>query len=349
MYDAILLVSFGGPEKREDVMPFLENVTRGRNIPHERLLEVAEHYYRFGGKSPINEQCRDLISALRSELDRHGINLPIYWGNRNWHPYLVDAIRQMRADGIKHALGLVTTAYSSYSGCRQYRENIETARAEIGEGAPVVDKLRVFYNHPGFVEASVARVHEALAHWPETERASVHLVATAHSIPISAAETSDYEKQLRETTRLVADALSFPHWDLVYQSRSGPPTQPWLEPDILQHMKNLNRQGVKNIIVAPLGFVSDHLEVLYDLDTEAQDLAARLGMKMVRAGTVGTHPVFIGMLRQLIAERLFPNEPKLAIGQFPANHDVCPLNCCPAPQRAGRPPVSAAPGVSRPS
>jgi ferrochelatase len=349
MYDAILLISFGGPERREDVMPFLENVTRGRNIPHERLLEVAEHYYHFGGKSPINDQCRELMVALRSELDEHEIRLPIYWGNRNWDPFLADAMRQMRNDGVKHALGLVTSAYSSYSGCRQYRENVAAAQAEVGEGAPAVDKLRVFYNHPGFVEASVLRVREALAQWPESERAAVRFVATAHSIPCSMAQTSDYEKQLRETARLVAEAVGFAQWDLVYQSRSGPATQPWLEPDILDHLKNLHAAGVRNVIVAPLGFISDHLEVLYDLDTEAQALAGELGLRMVRAATVGTHPTFVGMLRQLIAERLSPREARLAVGQFCANHDVCPLDCCPAPQRAGRPPASEALSVLRPS
>jgi protoporphyrin/coproporphyrin ferrochelatase len=348
-YDAILLVSFGGPEKHADVIPFLENVTRGRNIPPERLLEVAEHYYHFGGKSPINDQCRELIAALRKELDAYDIRLPIYWGNRNWDPFLVDALRQMRDDGVKHALGLVTSAYSSYSGCRQYRENIAAAQAEVGPGAPAVDKLRVFYNHPGFIEASVLRVREALAQWPERERGAVRFVATAHSIPSSMAQTSDYEKQLRETSRLVAESAGLANWDLVYQSRSGPPNQPWLEPDILEHLRNLHGAGVRDVIVAPLGFISDHLEVLYDLDTEAQELAAELGMRMVRAATVGTHPIFVGMLRQLIAERLLRNEPKLAIGQFGPNHDVCPLDCCPAPQRAGRPPVSEAQAVSRQS
>jgi ferrochelatase len=330
MYDAILLVSFGGPERREDVLPFLENVTRGRNIPPERLLEVAEHYYHFGGKSPINDQCRELIAALRNELD-----LPIYWGNRNWDPYLADVLRQMRSDGIKRALGLVTSAYSSYSGCRQYRENIAAAQAEVGEGAPTVDKVRVFYNHPGFIEASAIRVRDALAQWPVSERAAVHFVATAHSIPSSMAQTSDYERQLKETTRLVADAAGSAQWDLVYQSRSGPATQPWLEPDILNHLKNLHASGVRNVVVAPLGFLSDHLEVLYDLDAEAQALAGELGIRMVRAATVGTHPAFVGMLRQLIEERLSPDSNKLAIGQYGPNHDVCPTNCCPAPQRGG--------------
>jgi protoporphyrin/coproporphyrin ferrochelatase len=290
-----------------------------------------------------------LIAALRSELDEHDIRLPIYWGNRNWDPFLADALRHMRNDGVKRALGLVTSAYSSYSGCRQYRENVAAAQAEVGEGAPAVDKLRVFYNHPGFVEASVLRAREALAQWPEGERATVRFIATAHSIPCSMAQTSDYEKQLRETTRLVAEAVGFAEWDLVYQSRSGPATQPWLEPDILDHLKNLHAAGVRNVIVAPLGFISDHLEVLYDLDTEAQALAGELGMRMVRAATVGTHPIFVGMLRQLIAERLSRSQARLAIGQFGPNHDVCPLDCCPAPQRAGRPPASEAPGVSRPS
>jgi ferrochelatase len=346
MYDSILLISFGGPERTEDVMPFLENVTRGRNIPPERLLEVAEHYYHFGGVSPINDQCRDLISALKPELDKHEIRLPIYWGNRNWHPFLADTLRQMKNDGMKHALGLVTSAYSSYSGCRQYRENVAEAQKLIGDGAPQVDKIRVFYNHPGFIEAMGDRVREALQQFPPGAQ-DIRFVATAHSIPCSMAETSDYEKQLREAARLVAEKTNLTQWDLVYQSRSGPPTQPWLEPDILDHLRNLNAQGVKNVLVAPVGFISDHLEVMFDLDTEAKELAAELGITMVRAGTAGTHPAFVSMLRQIIAERLSPNEPKLSIGLFGPNHDVCPLNCCPAPQRAGRPPVSANPSASQ--
>ncbi len=337
MYDAILLVSFGGPEKREDVIPFLERVTHGRGIPRERLLAVSEHYYHFGGKSPINDQNRGLIEVLRAELTRLGIKLPIYWGNRNWDPLLPDTLRQMRDDGVKRALGLFTSAYSSYSSCRQYRENIAAAQAEIGEGAPSVDKLRVYYNHPGFIEASTGRVLDALAKFDDPS--TVRFVVTAHSIPCSMAQTSAYEKQLRETARLVAEAAGLSNWELVYQSRSGTPTQPWLEPDILDHLRHLHDAGVKNILVAPLGFVSDHLEVVYDLDTEAQALARELGMKMVRAATVGTHPAFIATLRKLIEERLDPAEPKLAIGLFPPNHDVCPADCCPAPPRGGRPPA----------
>jgi protoporphyrin/coproporphyrin ferrochelatase len=336
MYDAILIVSFGGPEKPEDVLPFLENVTRGRNIPRERLLEVAGHYHHFGGKSPINDQCRALIAAVRAELDAHGISLPIYWGNRNWHPFLADTLKQMRDDGKANALAFMTSAYSSYSGCRQYRENVATAQAELGTGAPKIDKLRAFYNHPGFIEASADRVRDALANFSKAPR----LVVTAHSIPSSLAETSDYEKQLRETARLVAEAVGLNHWDLVYQSRSGPPSQAWLGPDILDHLKDLQARGIHDVIVAPLGFLSDHVEVLYDLDTEAREIATELGLNMVRAATVGTHPAFVGMIRQLICERMNPAEPKLSLGLFGPNHDVCRQDCCPAPQRAGKPPAS---------
>ncbi len=345
------MVSFGGPERREDVVPFLENVTRGRNIPSERLLEVAEHYYHFGGKSPINDQNRELIAALRAELDAHGISLPIYWGNRNWTPYLADALEQMRKDGVKNALAFMTSAYSSYSGCRQYRENVAAAQAQVGEGAPKVDKLRVFYNHPGFVEACVDRVRAAVdAVRKHDASGPIRLAVTAHSIPCSMAETSNYELQLRETARLVAEAAGLPDWELVYQSRSGPPTQPWLEPDILDHLRQLHSEGVHNVIVAPLGFISDHLEVLYDLDDEAQMLAGELGMNMVRAGTAGTHPAFVRAIRELIEERLNPETPRLAMGQYGPNHDVCPQGCCPAPPpRAGRPPVLADLAVSRSS
>jgi ferrochelatase len=340
MYDAVLIVSFGGPEKPEDVLPFLENVTRGRNVPRDRLLTVAEHYYHFGGKSPINDQCRHLIAALRVELAEHSIQMPIYWGNRNWHPLLSDTLRTMRADGIRHALAFVTSAYSSYSGCRQYLENIASAQAEVGPEAPKVDKLRVFYNHPGFIEAGADRVRQALTRFPKDGTETVRFVISAHSIPCSMAETSDYEKQLRETSRLVAKCAGFSQWDLVFQSRSGPPTQPWLGPDILDHLKSLHAQGIQNVLVAPLGFLSDHVEILYDLDFEAMNLAKELGMTMVRASTVGTHPAFVRMIRQLIAERL---------GSAVSTHDVCSADCCPAPKQAGRPLVSAIPSVSRQS
>lgn len=336
MYDALLIVSFGGPEGPPDVMPFLENVTRGRGVPQERLLQVAEHYHRFGGKSPINHQCRELVDALQKE-----ISLPVYWGNRNWSPFLADALRDMCRDGVKRALAFVTSGYSSYSGCRQYRENIAAAQAEVGDGAPEIHKLRVFYNHPLFIEACANRVRAA-------RQGDPRLIVTAHSIPCSMAESSDYQKQLCETARLVAQAADLPEWDLVYQSRSGSPHIPWLEPDILDHLRDLHARAVNNVLLAPLGFLSDHLEVLYDLDTEARDLAAELGMQFARAATVGTHPAFVQMIAELVGERT-ANAPPRAIGHYGPNHDVCPANCCPAPQRAGRPPVSAVPTALQPS
>jgi protoporphyrin/coproporphyrin ferrochelatase len=348
MYQALLIVSFGGPEKPEDVLPFLENVTRGRNIPRGRLAEVSEHYLHFGGRSPINDQNRALIAALGLELAAHGIELPIYWGNRNWHPFLVDTLRQMRDDGIERALAFMTSAHSSYSGCRQYREDVAKAQSELGPGAPQIEKLRVFYNHPGFIEACTDRVRQALEQLCKNEpNLRVRLVISAHSIPCSMAETSAYQMQLEETARLVAEAIGMQKWDLVFQSRSGPPSQPWLGPDILDHLRDLHRRGIDNVVVAPLGFISDHMEVLYDLDTEARQVAEELGMRMVRAGTVGTHPAFVRAIRQLVAERLDPAEPKLAIGRFGPNHDVCPADCCPAPLRAHRAPVSEAPAASR--
>jgi ferrochelatase len=335
-YDSILLVSFGGPERREDVIPFLENVLRGKPVPRERLLEVAAHYEHFDGVSPINAQCRDLIAALRPELDRHGIKLPIYWGNRNWTPLLPDTLRQMTADGKRRAIAFFTSAYSSYSGCRQYRENILSAQTEVGPNAPVVDKLRVFYNHPEFIAANVDRLRDALAKLPGQ---TPLIVYTAHSIPSPMAQSSDYVKQLNETARLIGAALDWPadRQRLVYQSRSGRPQDPWLEPDILDTLRQLAAAGEKSLVVAPIGFLSDHMEVLYDLDYEAKHLADELGLTMIRAGTVGCHPRFVGMIVELIAERLGQMTPR-AIGQYGPNHDVCPIDCCPAPVgRTARP------------
>ena len=290
-YDAILVTSFGGPECPEDVMPFLENVLRGKNVPRERMLEVAEHYYHFGGKSPINEQNRQLIAALNAELAQHGPRLPIYWGNRNWHPMLTDTLCQMKADGVHRALAFVTSAYSSYSSCRQYRENIAHAQDAAGGGAPVVDKIRAFHNHPGFIEAVVDRVQHALAKIPQSRREAAHLIYTAHSIPLAMAQGCDYKKQLKETGRLVAGELGRKQWRLVYQSRSGPASQPWLEPDILDCLREIKAQGGSaDVVIAPIGFVSDHMEILFDLDTQARELCAELGLQMVRAETVGTHP-----------------------------------------------------------
>ena len=323
-FDAIVVVSFGGPEGPDEVMPFLQNVTRGRGIPPERLAEVAHHYDLFGGVSPINAQNRALIAALGTELREHGIDLPIYFGNRNWQPTIPDALREMRAAGVRRALAIFTSAYSSYSGCRQYRENLVLAREEVGEGAPEVTKVRAFYNHPGFVEANAERVREALASLPSGE--PVQIAFTAHSIPLSMARCCAYEKQLLETARLVAEAVGIEDWALVYQSRSGSPQTPWLEPDICDHLEALT--GARNVVVSPIGFVSDHLEVKYDLDVEAAELAAGLGLTMVRAGTAGTHPAFVAALGELVRERLAPGVPKRAAGRLGPYPDTCPPDCC---------------------
>jgi len=323
-YDALLLVSFGGPEGPDEVIPFLENVLRGKNVPRERLLQVAEHYKLFGGVSPINQQNRNLIQALQKELDTHGPRLPIYWGNRNWHPLLPDTLSEMARDGVRKALAFATSAYSSYSSCRQYLENIADARNVVGPGAPQIDKVRAFYNHPLFIEANVEQSRAALSTLPQGE---VTIVFTAHSIPSAMATNCDYEKQLRETGRLVADALNISNWDLAFQSRSGPPTQPWLEPDISSHLRTLKTKGVENVVIAPIGFVSDHMEVIYDLDIEAKRTAAEIGLSIARAATAGTHPLFVKMVRELLLEKT-ENAPRRFLGDFGPNHDVCAVDCC---------------------
>jgi ferrochelatase len=326
-YDAFLLVSFGGPEGMADVQPFLDHVLRGRNIPPERRREVAHHYERFGGVSPINGQNRALLDALRAELRASGLRLPLYWGNRNWHPFLAETLRMMSGDGVKRALAFVTSAYSSYSGCRQYLEDIARARAEVGPAAPAVDKLRGFHDHPGFVEANADRVREALDTLPPARRATARVVFTAHSIPAAMAAGCDYVAQLRETCALVAAAVSLPRWALAYQSRSGPPQQPWLEPDIVDQLKALRAEGAADVVVAPVGFVSDHMEVVYDLDTEARERAAALGLGFVRAGTAGTHPSFVRMIRELVGERLAGGE-RRALGARGPRADACASDCC---------------------
>jgi ferrochelatase len=337
-YDAILVVSFGGPESREDVIPFLENVLRGKNVPRERLLTVAEHYYHFAGKSPINQQTRELIAALEQELERSRLKLPIYWGNRNWHPMLADTLRQMKQDGIRRSLGFVTSAYSSYSGCRQYREDIARAQTEVGTGAPEVDKLRAFFNHPGFIEATVERVKDALLAMPQDARQNVQIIYTAHSVPLFMASTSDYMNQLHEVQKLVSAAIGPVNDVLVYQSRSGAPGQPWLEPDILDHLRRVKSENLASgVVLAPIGFLSDHMEVLYDLDVEARELCDSLGLPMTRARTVGVHPKFIGMIRELIIERMKPELERRALGLLGPRPDSCAEDCCPAPQRPGLP------------
>jgi ferrochelatase len=331
-YDALLLLSFGGPEGPDDVLPFLENVVRGRGVPRERLIEVAEHYRHFGGVSPINEQNRALLAAVREVVD-----LPVYWGNRNWHPMVTDTVATMRDDGVRRALVFVTSAYTSYSGCRQYQDDLAGARAAAGPGAPELEKLRHYFNHPGFVEPAADGVRAALATLPAPDDA--RLVFTAHSIPISMEVSSGpgghlYSAQLREASRLVAAAVrgEGADFDLVWQSRSGPPSVPWLEPDVNDHLASLADRGVPAVVVSPIGFVSDHVEVLWDLDGEAAQTAAKLGLGYARAATVGTDPRFVTMVRQLVDERV-SGAPKLALGPLGPSHDTCPPDCCPAPRR----------------
>jgi ferrochelatase len=327
-YDALLIVSFGGPEGMSEVMPFLENVLRGRNVPLERMRAVAHHYELFGGVSPINSQNRTLIAALEKELEANGPRLPIYFGNRNWHPMLADTLRRMKDDRIKNALAFFTSAYSSYSGCRQYREDISRAQAEVGAGAPQVWKLRAFYNHPGFIEPNVENLRAALDKIPVERRERAQVAFTAHSIPLSMAANCDYQAQLLETCRLVSEGLSHERWRLVFQSRSGPPPQPWIEPDIRDYLSELKEARTEDVVVAPVGFISDHMEVIYDLDTEARAFSEKIGLNMIRASTVGTHPTFVRMIRELILERTVPDYPKRFAGTRGASHDVCPLACC---------------------
>jgi ferrochelatase len=309
-------------------MPFLENVLRGRNVPRERMLGVVKHYELFGGVSPINGQNRKLIAALESELEAKGPHLPVYFGNRNWHPMLADTLGKMRDDGVKSALAFVTSAYSSYSSCRQYLEDIERARASVSPDAPRVAKLRAFYNHPRFIAANAANVQVALKEIPDERRAEAQLVFTAHSVPQLMAENCDYETQLQETSQLVARAVACEKWKLVFQSRSGSPAQPWLGPDVCDYLRELHGAGIKDVVVAPIGFVSDHMEIIYDLDTEAANLCRELGLNMVRAATAGTHPAFIEMIRELIMERLDTETPRRSLGRFGAREDTCAPGCC---------------------
>jgi len=329
--DALLVVSFGGPEKPADVVPFLENVLRGKHVPRERMLEVARHYDLFGGRSPINDQNRALIASLRALLEEKGPRLAVYWGNRNWHPLLADSLREMARDGITRAFAFVTSAFSSYSGCRQYREDIERARSEVGATAPRVEKLRGLFNHPGFVEACADRLRAARRGAPDAP-----VVFTAHSIPLSMAAGCAYEGQLREAARLVSEAAEVSSWTLAYQSRSGPPSQAWLEPDVNDELRRLAAAGARAAVIAPIGFLSDHMEVVYDLDTEARATAEAAGLHLVRAETAGNHPALVGAIRELLLERL-ENAPRRVVGKISPLPDVCPAECCPAPTAPGRP------------
>jgi ferrochelatase len=327
-YDALLVLSFGGPEGEADVIPFLENVTRGRNVPRERLLEVAKHYLHFGGVRPINAQNLALIAALETELKAHGPDLPIYFGNRNWHPFVTDTIAQMRMDGVRRALVFVTSAFSTWSGCRQYREDVIRALETLGPVGPDFDKIRVFYNHPGFIEPMIEMTRQALDQVSPERRAGAEVIFTAHSVPTEMARHSAYVLQLNEAARLIAEGVGTARFRLAYQSRSGSPRIPWLEPDILDELSALHQQGVTDVVVVPLGFISDHMEVLFDLDQEAVEHAGKLGMTMIRSATVGTHPTFVRMIRELIVERMSEHPDRRALGRRGPNHDICPVSCC---------------------
>jgi len=361
-YDAFLLLSFGGPEGPDDVLPFLENVTRGRGVPAERLAQVAEHYYAVGGASPINAQCRELLANIRAA----GLDLPMYWGNRNWKPFLTDTVREMADAGVERAIAFVTSAYSSYSACRQYYDDLDQAIAAVGPRAPRIDKIRPYFNHPGFIEPFAAGVADALATLPDGAQGATRLICTAHSVPAAMAAASGsqtagtaapgaaggrYAAELGEASRLISEravAGSLP-FDLVYQSRSGPPGVPWLAPDVNDHLRLLAAGGGADaVVLAPVGFVSDHMEVVHDLDVEAAQTAASLGLSFARAKAPGSTPRFAQMVCELVAERT-AGAPALALGAFglgafAGGADACPADCCRySPQRPGG---AAPPGQS---
>ncbi|PSL03716.1 ferrochelatase [Haloactinopolyspora alba] len=342
-YDALLVVSFGGPESDDDVMPFLENVTRGRGVPRERLEEVAEHYYEFGGRSPINAQNRALVANIEHLLAEIGISMPVYWGNRNWDPYLADELTRMRDNGIGRAAVFITSAYDSYSGCRQYREDLADAVAAVGPGAPRLDRLRHSFDHPGFITANADGVVGALGDLPAQLTGRARIVFVTHSIPVAMAETSgpsggayvaQHEAVAEAVAAQVAERTGVQRpFDLVYCSRSGPPEMPWLEPDVNDHLASLAADGVEAVILAPIGFLSDHMEVAYDLDTEAIATAKELGVAAARAATAGTHPDFVATVVDLLTERAAVERGEdvtrasvLSLGPAP---DVCPAGCCP--------------------
>jgi ferrochelatase len=357
--DALLLVTFGGPEGPADVVPFLRNVTRGRGVPEERLAEVAEHYQRLGGRSPINDQSRELLAALRAEL----APLPVYWGNRNWRPYLRDALAEMRADGVRRAACFIPSVFTTYSGCRQYRENLADALTELSadgqraghdaeaDGGLELVKLRVFFDHPGFVDPMVDRVAAAVDALPAGRRDGAHLVFVAHSVPCWQAIESGptggaYERQLRASSEIVARGLAERRgqehpWDVAYCSRSGSPRVPWLEPDVGARLVELAADGVRAVVIVPIGFVSDHMEVIQDLDRVALDQAEELGLTAVRAGTVGSDPRFVQMIFELVEERRNPGVPRRALSALGPLPDVCPTGCCSSPAAEDHRPAAA--------
>lgn len=343
-FDAVLLLSFGGPERPEDVMPFLENVTRGRGVPRERLDEVAQHYLHFGGVSPINALNRDIIAALEAEFATRGIDLPVYFGNRNWHPMAEETVERMRADGVGSALVFPTSAWGGYSGCRQYDEDIVRAREAV-PGAPELVKLRQYFDHPFMIEAFADAIRAAVEQLPADRRDRARLVFTAHSIPVSADSAAGppadggrlYSRQVADAARLCAEATGFGDYDVVWQSRSGPPQVPWLEPDIVDHLDALSGKGIDAVVVCPVGFVSDHLEVVWDLDNEARARAGELGMAFARAATPGADPRFARMIAELVSEHIAEAAPR-RLGAVPGygctvNGAPCAVGCCEPPRR----------------
>ncbi len=343
-YDALLLVSFGGPEKPDDVLPFLRNVTAGRDIPDARLEEVGEHYFLFGGRSPINDQNRELVAAIEDDLAANGVKVPIYWGNRNWDPFLRETLERMKADGVTRVAAVLTSAYSSYSGCRQYRENLAAAVAEVPD-APRIDRLRHYFNHPGFIESMVDATLSALADLPEDARRGGHIAFVTHSIPVSMNDSSGprggaYVAQHRAVAAEIIERVReetghrYPS-EVVFCSRSGRPQDPWLEPDINDHLRSLRLREAPGVVAVPIGFVSDHMEVVYDLDHEARVTAEEIGLPYARAATAGLDPRFVAMVRDLLLERsaVERGEPvaRASVGSDPA-WDVCPAGCCPNPR-----------------
>ena len=308
-------------------MPFLDNVLAGLKIPPPVKERIAKRYDQFGGVSPINGETRAFIAALESDLKENGIELPRYWGNRNWHPFLTKTLAQMEADGVRRAIAHVTSTFSSYSGCRKYREDLYAATADLAN-APVIDKLRLGFNHPGFITAVMDRTDSALEQLPDDSRDDAMLLFTAHSLPESMATHAAYETQLRDACTLVAAGLEHAQWDLVYQSNNASYGEPWLEPDISEALEQTAKSGTKDVIVVPIGFVCDHMEVILDLDIEARAAAEEAGINMIRAATVGTHPAYVAMVRELIEERLHPEKERLSLGGLGPSHDVCPANCC---------------------
>ncbi len=355
-FDAVLLLSFGGPEAPDDVMPFLRRVTAGRGIPDERLAAVAQQYQAFGGISPINAQTKALREALEAELNA-GVEpdsesyLPVYWGNRNWDPFLADTLRQMRTDGVLNAAVVVTSGYSSYSGCRQYRENLFDAVTEVngdGDGSvPVLSKIRRWFDQPAFIEVMTDNVLAAIDALGSASEDPPHLAFTTHSIPIGQAQSSGdpalggdmYVKQHEFAAAAIAEAVSdrvgapLP-WKLVYQSRSGPPSMPWLEPDISDHLDELKANGARDVVIVPIGFISDHMEVMWDLDTVALQHAREVGLNASRASTVGCDPRFVASLASLVREREqnVPERDRVALAPWGPAPDVCPVGCCPNPR-----------------